>query len=160
MPVVSEPTLPHTWRPLGVRLAAAFFGGLLFVVCVAGWVAVGPEVRGRVTPYQQATVVLIGAAGAAVLWGLMRCRISATGQGLLLVNGYRRHSYDWPEVLAVHLPRGAPFAILDLADGTSIQTLAIQSADGDRAKVAVIQLRMLLERTAAQSLERPDPPRD
>jgi len=90
----------------------------------------------------------------------MRCRISATEHGLLLVNGFRRHSYDWPEVLAVHLPRGAPFAVLDLADGTSIQTLAIQSSDGDRAKVAVLQLRLLLERTAAQSLERPDPPGD
>ena len=63
-------------------------------------------------------------------------------------------------MLAVHLPRGAPFAVLDLADGTSMQTLAIQSADGDRAKVAVRQLRLLLERTAAESLERPDPPGD
>ena len=160
MPAVSEPPIPHTWRPLGVRLAVVFFGGMLLVVCVAGWIAVGPEVRGRVTPYQQATVVLFAVAGAAVLWALMRCRITATEQGLLLVNGYRRHSYDWPEVLAVHLPRGAPFAVLDLADGTSMQTLAIQGADGDRAKVAVLQLRMLLERTAAESLERPDPPGD
>ena len=41
MPAVSEPSLPHTWRPLGVRLAFCFFGGLLVVVCVAG------VVRGR-----------------------------------------------------------------------------------------------------------------
>ena len=56
-----------------------------------------------------------------------------------------------------------PTALINLArtkDGTSIQTLAIQSSDGDRAKVAVLQLRLLLERTAAQSLERPDPPGD
>ena len=53
MPVVSEPSLPHTWRPLGVRLAFGFFGGLLVVVCVAAWYAVGPEVRSRVTVYQQ-----------------------------------------------------------------------------------------------------------
>ena len=60
----------------------------------------------------------------------------------------------------MHLPTGAPFAILDLADGTSRQALAIQSADGDRATIAVRQLRMLLARTAAESLERPDPPGD
>jgi hypothetical protein len=96
----------------------------------------------------------------AILWGLIRCRVTASAEGLLLVNGYRHHSYDWPEVLAVHLPRGAPFALLDLADGTSIQALAIQSADGDRAKIAVLQLRLLLERTAEESLERPDPPAD
>jgi hypothetical protein len=160
MPVVSEPSLPHTWRPLGVRLAFGFFGGLLVVVCVAAWIAVGPEVRARVNVYQQVTMLLLAALAGALAWGLMRCRVTATAVGLEIVNGYRRHAYDWAEVLAVHLPTGAPFAILDLADGTSRQALAIQSADGDRAKVAVRQLRMILVRTAAESLERPDPPGD
>src|SRR3954470_21065709 len=160
MPVVSEPSLTHTWRPLGVRLAFGFFGGLLVVVCVAAWIAVGPEVRARVNVYQQVTMLLLAALAGALAWGLMRCRVTATSVGLEIVNGYRRHAYDWAEVLAVHLPTGAPFAILDLADGTSRQALAIQSADGDRARVAVRQLRMLLVRTAADSLERPDPPGD
>jgi hypothetical protein len=160
MPAVSEPELPHTWRPLGVRLASSFFGGLLLVVCVSGWIAVGPDVRGRVTPYQQVTLLLFGVAFAAVLWALIRCRVTASEEGLLLVNGFRRHTYEWPELLAVHMPRGAPFATLDLADGTSIQALGIQSSDGDRARIAVAQLRMLLERTARESLHRPDPPPD
>ena len=38
---------------------------------------------------------------------------------LVVVNGYRRREYEWAEVLAVHLPPGAPWATLDLADGTS-----------------------------------------
>src|SRR3954447_4062854 len=160
MPAVSEPSLPHTWRPLGVRLAFAFFGGLLVVVCVAAWYAVGADVRARVSIYERITTFLIAALAAAVAWGLMRCKVTAGPSGLEIVNGYRRHAYDWAEVLAVHLPTGAPFAILDLADGTSRQALAIQSADGDRAKVAVRQLRMILVRTAAESLERPDPPGD
>src|SRR4051812_47739060 len=160
MPAVSEPDLPHTWRPLGVRLAFVFFGGLLVVVCLAGWWAVGPEVRARVSVYQQLTVLLIAALAGALAWGLMRCRVTASASGLEVVNGYRTHTFEWAEVLAVHLPRGAPFAILDLADGTSRQALAIQSADGDRAALAVRQLRMLLARTAAESLERPDPPGD
>jgi hypothetical protein len=160
MPVVSEPQLPHTWRPLGVRLAVIFFGGLLAVVCVAGWIAVGPDVRSRVTVYQQATVWLLAALAAAIGWGLVRCRLTATEDGLELVNGYRRRTYEWAEVLAVHLPNGAPFATFDLADGTSSMVLAIQSSDGDRAKTAVRQVRLLLERTATESLERPDPPGD
>jgi Bacterial PH domain len=160
MPAVSEPSLPHTWRPLGVRLAMLFFGGLLVVVCVAGWFAVGPDVRSRVTVYQRLTLLLIAALAAAVAWGLVRCRITATDRGLVIVNGYRQHVYDWAEVLAVHLPSGAPFATLDLADGTSSLCLAIQSSDGERARVAVRQLRLLLARTAAESLERPDPPGD
>jgi hypothetical protein len=160
MPAVSEPSLPHTWRPLGVRLAMLFFGGLLVVVCVAGWFAVGSEVRSRVTIYQQVTVLLLAVLASAVAWGLVRCRLTADDRGLVVVNGYRRRAYDWAEVLAVHLPSGAPFATLDLADGTSSLSLAIQSADGERARVAVRQLRLLLARTAAESLQRPDPPGD
>jgi hypothetical protein len=160
MPAVSEPGLPHTWRPLGVRLAVLFFGGLLSITCVAGWIAVGPDVRSRVTVYQQATVWLIVALVAALGWGLVRCRLTATTAGLELVNGYRRRTYEWAEVLACHLPTGAPFATFDLADGTSTMVMAIQSADGDRARIAVRQVRLLLARTAAESLQRPDPPGD
>jgi hypothetical protein len=160
MPVVSEPSLPHTWRPLGVRLAVIFFGGLLAVVCVAGWVAVGPDVRGKVTAYQLATLLLIAALALSVAWGLVRCQVTATSRGLVVVNGYRQHSYAWAEIVAVHMPMGAPWVTLDLADGTTVSTLGIQAADGDRAKDAVRQLRLLVARTAAESLQRPDPPRD
>jgi Bacterial PH domain len=161
MPAVSEPPLPHTWRPLGVRLAMVFFGGLLLVVCVAAWIAIGPEVRARVDVLQRLTFLVVGAMIAAVAVALVRCRVTATAVGVELVNGYRRRAYEWAEVVAVHLPRGAPFATLDLADGTSIQALGIQSADGDRAQVAVGQLRLLIDGRAGQeSVQRPDPPGD
>jgi len=160
MPAVSEPSLPHTWRPLGVRLAMLFFGGLLAVVCVAAWISVGPDVRSRVSVFQRGTMVLIAAMAAAVAWGLMRCKVTAREAGVEIVNGFRRHVYEWPEILAVRLPRGAPFATLDLADGTTATALAIQSADGARAGTAVRELRALVDRISAESLERPDPPAD
>jgi len=163
MPAVSEPTgpsLPHTWRPLGVRLAVLFFGGLLAVVCVAAWVAVGPDVRARVSVFQRGTLVVIAAMAAAVAWGLVRCRVTAREAGVEVVNGYRRHGYEWPEIVAVRMPRGAPFATLDLADGTSMMVMAIQSADGTRAGVAVRELRSLVEQISAESLQRPEPPAD
>lgn len=160
MPAVSEPSLPHTWRPLGVRLAVLFFGGLLAVVCVAAWISVGPEVRARVTLYQRATLVLLAAMAAGVAWALVRCRVTARETGLEVVNGFRRHAYEWPEILAVHMPRGAPFATLDLADGTSTMAMGIQSADGERARIAVRELRGLVERISDESLHRPDPPAD
>ena len=161
MPAVSERSLPHTWRPLGVRLAMIFFGGLLLVVCIAAWIAIGPEVRARVDFFQRVTFLLVGAMAAAVAWALMRCRVTATERGLLIVNGFRRRTYEWAEVVAVQMPRGAPFATLDLADGTSIQALAVQSADGDRARIAVRELRLLLDRRSGEeSVQRPDPPGD
>jgi hypothetical protein len=160
MPAVSEPSLPHTWRPLGVRLAVLFFGGLLAVVCIAGWVAVGSDVRARVTPYQEVTLVLIAVLAGVVAWALYRCRVTADTRGLEVVNGFHTHHYEWAEVLAVHMPPGAPFPTLDLADGTSRPTMGIQASDGDRARQAVRDLRTLLAKTAAESLERPDPPTD
>jgi len=139
----------------------AFFGGLLLVVCVAAWIAVGPEVRGTVDIFQRATLLLVGAMVAAVAWALVRCRVTATEAGLEIVNGFRHRGYEWAEVVAVHLPRGAPFATLDLADGTTTQALGIQAADGDRARYAVGQLRALIDRRAGEeSVQRPDPPGD
>ena len=161
MPAVSERPLPHTWRPLGVRLALVVVGGLLLVVCVAAWIAIGPEVRGRVDLFQRVTFLLVGAMAAAVAWALVRCRVTATEAGLEIVNGFRRRVYVWAEVVTVQMPRGAPFATLDLADGTSLQALGIQSADGDRARVAVSELRLLLDRRSGQeSVQRADPPGD
>jgi hypothetical protein len=145
---------------LGVRLAVGFFGAMLVVVCVAAWIAVGPEVRAKVSIWQLVTVLLIAAMGGAVGLGLVRCRVTATRGGLEVVNGFRTHHYEWPEVLAVHMPQGAPFPTLDLADGTSRPAMGIQASDGDRARLAVRQLRALVARTAAESLQRPDPPTD
>ena len=159
-PAPAGPRLPHTWRPLGVRLAVLFFGGLLAVVCVAAWISVGADVRAKVSLFQRTTLLLIAAMAGSVAWGLVRCRVTATEAGLEVVNGFRRHAYEWPEVIAVRMPRGAPFATLDLADGTSAMALAIQAADGDRAGTAVRDLRALVDRISAESLQRPDPPAD
>lgn len=160
MPVDSEPVprLPRTWRPLGVRLAVGFFGGMLTVVCVAAWFAVGPAVRGNVSVWQLGTMIGIALIGVAIGWGLIRCRVTASPAGLELVNGYSTHRYEWAEVLAVHMPQGAPFPVLDLADGTSRPAMGIQSSDGDRARSAVRELRLLVAATAERSLKRPDPP--
>lgn len=157
-PATPLPPLPHTWRPLGVRLAVVFMGSLLAIVCVAGWIAVGPQVRGKVTVYQLLTVLVIAAIGLAIGYGLIRCRVTASGAGLEVVNGYRTHRYDWAEVLAVHMTQGAPFPVLDLADGTSRPALGIQATDGERAMRAVRELRMLVARIAEESIQRPDPP--
>ena len=73
----------------------------------------------------------------------------AEADRLVVVNGYRRHEYEWAEVLAVHLPPGAPWAVLDLADGTSAPAMGIQGSDGGRARRAVRELRALIARSSA-----------
>jgi hypothetical protein len=147
MPAASElPVLPRTWRPLGVRLAGLFFGVLLLVVCGFAWIGLDPEVRDRFTTFQRGTLVVLGLMAGAVAYALMRSRVVAEDERLVVVNGYKRREFSWPEVLAVRMPPGAPWATLDLADGTTVPAMGIQGSDGQRARTAVRELRALLDR--------------
>jgi hypothetical protein len=146
MPADSEISLPHTWRPLGVRLAGAFFGGLLLVVCAVAWFTFDAETRAKFTVFQRGTLVFFGLIAFAAGFALVRSRVVAEVDRLVVVNGYRKHTYEWAEVLAIHLPPGAPWAVLDLADGTSAPAMGIQGSDGGRARLAVQQVRSLLSR--------------
>lgn len=145
MPADSEPVrLPHTWRPFGVRMAGAIAGIGLLAICAVAWFAFDPETRAKFTPFQRGTLVAIGVLIFACGHALARSRVVAEPERLVVVNGYRRHVYEWPEVVTVSLPRGAPWAILDLADGTDQAVMGIQGSDGDRAIRAVRELRQIL----------------
>jgi hypothetical protein len=149
MPAASEPGLPHTWRPFGVRIAGTIAGVLLLVLCVAAWLALGEHIRSRFTPLQRATLVGLGVLGAAVWFALLRSRLTAEVDRVAVVNGYRRRNLEWAQIVAVRLRRGAPWAEMDLADGTSIPVMAIQGSDGDRAGHALREFRTVLaERTS------------
>lgn len=146
MPAVSEPTLPHTWRPLGVRLAGIVFGSMLLVVCLFAWFTFDEQTRAAFTPFQRGTVVVLGLLFFSVGFAMARSRVVAETDRLVVINGFRRHDYEWAEVLAIHLPPGAPWAVLDLSDGTSQAALGIQGSDGGRAQHAVAELRLLIAR--------------
>lgn len=140
------PSLPHTWRPLGVRIAVLGFGLMLVVVCAAAWFGFDASVRDRFSLLQRLTLVLFGAGFAVCGWALGRARVTADDTGLVVVNGFRTRRLAWEEVIAIHLPEGAPWATLDLADGTTISAMAFQGSDGGRAVHGVRAVRALLDR--------------
>ena len=149
MPAGSEqqlPSLPHTWRPLGVRVAVVGLGLMLLVVCGAAWFGFDESVRDRFTLLQRSTLVLFGAAFAGSGWALARARVTAELEDVVVVNGFRTRRLTWEEVVAIHLPEGAPWATLDLADGTTISVMAFQGSDGRRARDGVRQVRALINR--------------
>ncbi len=158
MPAASErpagravPSLPHTWRPMGVRLAVVGFGLTLLVVCAAVWFGFDDETRARFTFLQRATLLALGAGFATIGWALGRSRVTAESAALVVVNGFRTRRLAWEQVVAVHLPAGAPWATLDLADGTTISAMAFQGSDGKVARDGVRQLRALLDRNAPRT---------
>ncbi|GAA1932008.1 hypothetical protein GCM10009737_37420 [Nocardioides lentus] len=149
MPAGSEGgrALPRTFRPRATTAAATVFGGALLAISLASWFLLASDIRERFTPFQIGTLVFLGLLIFAVYVGLIRCRVTARDDGLEVVNGYRKHRYDWAQVVAVRLPSGAPWATLDLADGTTVTALGIQASDGDRARGQIRELRAILDRT-------------
>jgi hypothetical protein len=147
MPAGSEPLvpLPHTFRPLGARIAVYVLGGLLFGLGLAIWIAFPPEIRAKFTPFQIGTIIFLSLGFAALGWGIARSRVEAGEVGIRVVNGYRVHDFEWSEILGITLRPGSPWAVLDLSDGTSASAIGIQGSDGARATRAVRQLRALVE---------------
>ena len=138
--------LPHTWRPFGVRLAGTVLGGGLLVVCVLAWVGFDEETQAKFTVFERGTLLFFGLLAFLLWFALVRSRIVAEDERLVVVNGYRRREFDWRQVVAVRLPPGAPWVTLDLADGTTVSAMGIQGSDGDRARTAVRELRAVVER--------------
>ena len=154
MPAASEPgprpqpplapTLPHTWRPLGPRLVGTVLGVGLVVVYAAAWLSFDQEVRDAFTGFQIGTVFTLTGLGLFCVYALVRSRATATRDGLLVVNGYRRRQLAWEQIVEVRLSPGAPWVVLDLADGTTRNVMAIQGSDGAPARTCARQLRALV----------------
>ncbi len=151
MPAASEPvSLPHTWRPLGVRMVGVILGLGLATVVVVAWLGFDDATLPRFSWLQRATVLGVALLLALLGYAMMRSRVVAEPDRLIVVNGYRRRVYDWAEVVAVNLAPGAPWVTLDLADGTTVSAMGIQGSDGSRARQAARELRAtVVQQTAA-----------
>lgn len=149
MPAGSEPGLPElpvTWRPLGPRVVGIAVGAGLVVICVFSWFTFDEETRQRFTLFQRGTLIALGLLAFSLLFALIRSRVEAHHDRLVVVNGYRRREYEWAQIVGVHLPPGAPWVTLDLADGETAPAMGIQGSDGVRAQEAVRELRRLVAR--------------
>ena len=139
------PALPHTWRPFGVRMAGTVLGLGLLVICALTWIGFDDETQAKFSAFQRVTVIALGLFAFSLGFALVRSRVVAETDRLVVVNGYRRREYAWAQLVAVHLPPGAPWVTLDLADGTTAAAMGIQGSDGARARAAVRELRAVAD---------------
>ena len=130
-------------------MAGAVLGGGLFLVCALTWVGFDAETQAKFTVFQRGTVLVIGLGAFLLGFALVRSRVVARADRLVVVNGYRRREYEWAQIVAVRLPPGAPWVTLDLADGTTAAAMGIQGSDGDRSRRAVREIRALMAERAA-----------
>lgn len=126
-------------------------GGMLLTVCLVFWFALPPHIRGEFSLLERVIVVAFGLALAAIAAGLARCRLVAREEGVTIVNGYRKRSFHWNQLVAISLRPGGPWAVIDLSDGTTVSAMAIQSSDGPRAMAQVRAVRALINQQSRPS---------
>ena len=138
------PDLPRTWRPIRARIV----GYTLALVVAAGGVVLAvalPSSGG--TTYHAADRVgisIVGVSVAAALLVLVRPRLDADEDGLTVTNFLTRHRLTWSEVVGVDMAPTESWIALDLADGTALPVVAVQTADGARFRAAVLDLELLV----------------
>jgi len=137
---VPPPSLPVTWRPQRSRIVAYGFA----TIVVAGAVVLAVILPPPFSIADRVAMVGLGCLIAAVLYLLGRCRVEADEEGITLVNVLRVHRYTWPEVLAVTLVEGEPWAKIDFADGSTIGAMGIQGSEKERARRQVAELKALI----------------
>jgi Bacterial PH domain len=136
---------PRTFRPLGARVVALVAGACLVVMVAVMWLALPSRIRSAFNPLEVVTLLLVLIGILVVLYGIARTRLDVDASGLHVTNGYRRHDLEWAEAVAIHLGRGAPWAVLDTADGRIVKVMALQAADGPRARAATVWVRGRIE---------------
>lgn len=137
---VPPPSLPVTWRPRRARATTYTLAGVIVLTMIVLAVILPPSwpLADRVG------LALFGLAVAGVLSLLARPRIVATEDRLTIVNIVRTWVLEWPEVIEVRMPPGEPWPTLDLADGSNIAAMGIQSNDGELARANLAQLVALI----------------
>jgi hypothetical protein len=154
MPAGSEvPPVPRTWRPLGPRVVGITITLALGTICAFTWFTFDAETRAKFTLFQLGTLGAFALLFGVLMHALLRSRAVGYADRLVVVNGYRRREFAWPQVVAARLPPGAPWVMLDLADGDTCAVMGIQSSDGRRARIALRELRALLAAASTPSAD-------
>ena len=140
---------PDLYRPFRPR-AARVVSGVLAVAVLAMMVAIAwllPEVApGRQSVLDRAGIV---GFGVLVAWFLVRqanVRADPDAQGLTVRNLVVTRRVAWPEVVSVRFGHGRPWVQLDLADGDTLAVMAVQAADGARARAEARRMATLVAR--------------
>lgn len=136
----AAPALPVVWSPPRTRAVAYALAAVIVLGMLLLAVVVAPQFR----LFDRLGLVLFGAAIGWLLHMFARCRVIAEESGLTVVNAFRTHRFDWPEVLRVTMSEGEPWPTLDLADGESIGAMGINGAEREFAARALTELRALL----------------
>lgn len=130
----------RTWRAVRGRRAAQVAALVVLVGAVILGVALPEPFKGG----DKVGVAALGIPVAAVLLMLARPSVTASPDGLVVRNLVGTRRLAWAEVVSIRLGPNDPWASLDVADGSTLAVMALQTADGDRTQAALADLRRRL----------------
>ncbi|MBV2362466.1 PH domain-containing protein [Streptomonospora nanhaiensis] len=149
---VPAPALPVTWRPRNMRIVGYGLAAVIMVTMVLLAVVLPPDWR----LVDRLGLVALGLVGVGVMHLLARPRLTATETRVTVVNSIRTHVLEWPEIVDARMPVGEPWPTIDLADGSTLAVMGIQSNDGDLARTNLARFQALL-RNRGEAQEPPRP---
>ncbi len=137
------------YRPLGARMVSGVAGSVIVALIAFLWVMLPADVRAEFGWFERGTLLLVFAVIIIVLYGVFRTRVTASERGLSVMNGYHRHDFDWPELVAISLTSHRPWAIVDLSDGSTVAVMALQTSDGPRATRSAREISAMIATRSA-----------
>lgn len=152
----ADPYAP--FRPV----TGAWVGGLMALasVVVFGLVALlaPSHVNGSVQLdlLNRVLIFLVGVAMGAFLLRYAMIRAVPSPQGLRVVNIIQSYDLEWAQIMRVGFAQGGPWAVLELADTEEVSVMAIQRADGQRARKEAGRLAALIEHHSRPRVGRDD----
>ena len=124
---------PNLGRKIPLGLAGVVLGLTIFAAAVQPGGALFSYVW-RVTMPAVSSIVIL------VLLLVARPRLELSSSGLFVVNILHQHRLAWSQIISVRFAQDAPWASLDLADGTRLILMAIQNSDGARARAMALEI--------------------
>jgi hypothetical protein len=133
---------PHKVRRIAIPVAVALV--VIFVVVAVLLKSGSTGVRFGLS--DQVSIAAIGVVLGCAALLFIRPRLVADADGVEVRNVLFGQKVPWSTIRAVSFPDGAPWARLELPHDEYVPVVAIQAADGERAVVAIRELRALLRK--------------
>ena len=146
-----EDALHRPFRARAARLVATVLAGAVLMMVGAIALLLPAPVQGQVGGMGMSVADRVGVVlfGLAVVWFLLRhagVRALPDDGGLTVRNLLVTRRVAWAEIVSVRFGADRPWVQLDLADGTTLAVMAVQSADGSHAAAEARRLATLVAR--------------
>jgi PH (Pleckstrin Homology) domain-containing protein len=152
---MAESTRPmKVYRPFGARMVSAVSAGVLTALGVFLWLMLPGHVQDQFDWFQRGTLLAFFLGVLCVLYGVFRTRVAVSERGVSVINGYRHYDFSWPQIVAISMSEHRPWALVDLADGSTRALMALQTSDGPRAMRSAREIAAMI--SARSGIERSD----